>query len=55
MRLALGHFHWPPEMFWAATPHELQAAIEALPGNTPDDQALTWDEFEDLKLRLGID
>jgi len=28
MEWAFGVLHWPPEAFWAATPHDLMAAID---------------------------
>jgi len=29
---AVAQFRWPPSVFWAATPHEVTAAIETLNG-----------------------
>jgi len=29
MAFGLGRLHWPPEAFWAASPREILAAIEA--------------------------
>ena len=54
MQIGLGVLKWPPAAFWSATPHDLQAAIEAVSGRRPDRRAMTRAEFEDLKLRLGV-
>jgi hypothetical protein len=28
--LACAHLHWSPDVFWSATPHDLQATFDAL-------------------------
>ncbi|BAE50731.1 hypothetical protein amb1927 [Paramagnetospirillum magneticum AMB-1] len=40
MGIACGVLHWTPPVFWAATPHELFAAIEGYQAaNRPADEA----------------
>lgn len=43
MGIACAIFHWAPQTFWEATPHEFWAAVEAhRDANSPtDDDALT--------------
>lgn len=63
MQAALGILCWPPPVFWAATPHELMAAIEGVEVQTPHDRGqrrpagrrrtpLTRSEFDDLRARF---
>lgn len=54
MRIGLGVLHWPPAAFWSATPHELQAAIEAKTRARRDPKAMTRSEYEALKEKLGL-
>lgn len=48
--VATGLLGWPPEQFWAATPAELQLAIEGRFGGAP---AFGRQELEQLRERLG--
>jgi len=46
MGLGLGHLRLPPNQFWAMTPKELEAAIDAVLGNAP--QPLTRTGMDEL-------
>lgn len=47
MGMALYHLHWSPTVFWAATPHELYAAIAA--GNRENPEEASREEFRKFR------
>lgn len=51
--LAMTRLGWPPEVFWAATPADLAAALAALaPAGPPAAAPMTVDELADLRARF---
>lgn len=40
--MTIAHMHWTPAAFWASTPHEVYAAIEALQGTDDEQDWLEW-------------
>lgn len=49
MGVALAHLKWSPAVFWASTPHELYAALEAL---APSNNKQGEEEFARFKQSL---
>ncbi len=51
--VATGLLGWTPEVFWRATPSELQLALNGRFGESQGRQALSRQELERLREALG--